>query len=339
MWRRILTSVFSAMGMCMLILDAKTALNGAAEGIDLCIRVVIPSLFPFFILSMLLTSTLHGASFKAFRPVGRLCGIPEGTESLLIIGFLGGYPVGAQNVAQAYRDGQLSKNTAERMLGFCNNAGPAFLFGIIGMKFPQWWYPWLLWAILILSALITAMLLPGKDAVCAAVPRAKPISLQIALRRSIRIMAEVCGWIIVFRILMHFLGRWILWLLPDVWQTVITGLLELTNGCCGLDQIQCIGLRFVSAAALLSFGGLCVSMQTVSACAPLALKTYYFAKVIQTGCAVVLAFFTQKLILPPTDQLTLPAVFTLLASVVLAFFAVICRESEKKSSIPQMIGV
>ena len=39
----------AALGMLVLILDSKTALAGAREGIDLCIRTVIPSLFPFFL--------------------------------------------------------------------------------------------------------------------------------------------------------------------------------------------------------------------------------------------------------------------------------------------------
>ena len=51
-------ALLSAIGMMMLILDSKTALQGAANGIELCFRTLIPSLYPFFVLSILLTSAL-----------------------------------------------------------------------------------------------------------------------------------------------------------------------------------------------------------------------------------------------------------------------------------------
>lgn len=339
MKRRIGTAVLAALGMLILILDAKSALSGAAEGITLCIQVVIPSLLPFFVLSMLLTSSLSGTSLSLLRPIGRLCGIPKGSESLLLTGFLGGYPVGAQNTAQSYRDGQLSRSSAERMLGFCNNAGPAFLFGIVAQKFSQWWIPWLLWGIHILSALIAALLLPGRDHSAVLIKKTQPLSAQSALKRSLRVMAEVCGWIILMRVVIAFIDRWFLWLLSAQWQVVIMGLLELSNGCCELELIECTGLRFIAAAGMISLGGLCVAMQTASAAAPLKLRSYFSGKMIQTVCSICLAFIAQKMLLPLEEQLTIPSVFAAVAPVVLAFFAVICRESEKNSSIPQMIGV
>ena len=99
--------------MLALILDGRTAIDGARQGIELCLRTVIPSLFPFFVLSILLTSSLLGSPLAVLRPLGRLFGMPDGAESLLIPAFLGGYPVGAQNVAAAFRSGQLTKPEAE----------------------------------------------------------------------------------------------------------------------------------------------------------------------------------------------------------------------------------
>ena len=114
--RRILPGVVAALGMLILILDTKTALWGATQGIDLCIRSVIPSLFPFFLLSGILVKSLMGAKLPLLRPVGRLLGIPKGAEALLISGFLGGYPVGAKCIRDAWNRGGISKQDAERML-------------------------------------------------------------------------------------------------------------------------------------------------------------------------------------------------------------------------------
>ena len=94
-------AIASALGMLVLILDAKTALSGAAAGVELCIRTVIPSLFPFFFLSVMLTATLVGRALPPLRWLGRLLRLPEGAECIYITGLLGGYPVGAQNIAVA----------------------------------------------------------------------------------------------------------------------------------------------------------------------------------------------------------------------------------------------
>ena len=62
--------------------------QGARQGVSLCAELILPSLFPFFVLSILLTSSLLGSRIPLLRPLGRLCGVPKGAESLLIPAFL-----------------------------------------------------------------------------------------------------------------------------------------------------------------------------------------------------------------------------------------------------------
>ena len=98
--------------MLIIILDTKTAMSGAIEGIQLCIWTVLPSLFPFFILSGIINSNLLGISIRPLRPLTKLCKIPKGGESLLLLGYFAGYPVGAQLITQEYYNGKLSAETA-----------------------------------------------------------------------------------------------------------------------------------------------------------------------------------------------------------------------------------
>jgi len=111
--KQLWTGILSAAGLLWMILDTKTAVSGAADGVMLCIRSVIPSLFPFLILSAIMNSVLIGADIPILNGLLRLCGIPKGAGSLLLLGLLGGYPVGAQAVANAYKRGQLSKESAK----------------------------------------------------------------------------------------------------------------------------------------------------------------------------------------------------------------------------------
>ena len=336
MRRRLWTGLLAGFGLIVLIIDAKTALLGATEGIDLCIKVVIPSLFPFFILSILLTSTLTGQNIRIFEPIGRFCGMPKGSESLLIVGLLGGYPTGAQAVSQAYSSGQIRKKDAVRLLGFCSNAGPAFLFGMAGAKFPSPVFAWALWGIHILSAIAIGALLPGKSRSNASINPPQPITLSSALERSIKIMASVCGWVLLFRVIIEFLDRWFLWLLPVWLKTIMIGILELSNGCCELELIEDVGLRFVACSGMLGLGGLCVAMQTVSVTKDLGVGMYFPGKVLQCLLSVFLS--AVFLVLTGVNSTaTMPALFV--SGGIFVIILLMVMKMQKKCSIISPLGV
>lgn len=289
MKNRVWTICLAAVGSLILILDSKTALYGASEGMELCLRTVIPTMLPFFVLSLLLTGSLAGTSIPLLRPLGKLCAIPKGGEVLFLVGILGGYPTGAQAVAHAYESGQLSRNAARRLLGFCSNAGPAFLFGMVATRFCRMRYAWILWAIHILGAVITGILLPGRQAGAISSRPSPVLTMQQALKKSVRILSEVCGWIVLCRVVVAFCERWFLWLFPKWAQLLFTGLIELANGCSLLGTIPDEGLRFVLASAMLSLGGFCVLLQTKSVVKSLGLGMYFPGKLMQTAVCVTLS--------------------------------------------------
>ena len=281
------TGIGASLGMFILILDGKTAIAGAQDGINLCIRSVIPSLFPYFLLSVLLTGAFPGINLPILRPIGKLFSLPEGTESLLICAFLGGYPSGAQCVGQAYRAGQLSKKDAQRLLAFCSNAGPAFLFGMAGRMFPDPWIPWGLWFLHIFSAYLVSLFFSGSDHTGKLEAR-NVVSVSDAMYSAVKTMALVCGWVILFRVVTSFLNRWLLWAFPTEIQVIISGLLELSNGCCSLSLIEDVRIRFLVCSGILAFGGLCVTMQTVSVTKGLSTKYYLAGKLLQTLFSLIL---------------------------------------------------
>lgn len=286
--RKTLWGIFAAAAMAVLILDGKTALQGAAAGITLCLEAVIPSLFPFIILSGLLTDAMFGTPLALLRPLGRWLSMPAGSESLLLCAFLGGYPSGAAAVGGAFRKGSLTRQEAERLLAFCSNAGPAFLFGMTARLFAPGWIPWVLWGIHILSAVAAGRLFPAAD--CAPVHlERRPFSPAALIRSSLGIMGSVCAWVVLFRIVMAFLERWFLWILPVAWRVAFTGALELTNGVCSLPLVEDPRMRMLLCSGMLAFGGLCVTMQTVSVTAGLSLRKYCLGKLVQTLVSILLS--------------------------------------------------
>ena len=337
--RKFTVGLLTSIGMLMLILDGKSAITGASDAIDLCLTALIPSLFPFFMLSNLLIGSLYGQTLPFLRPLTRLCKIPDGVESLFLIGLLGGYPVGAQNIATSYRHGHLNHTNAVRMLAFCNNAGPAFIFGILSAVFTQKSTCFLLWAVHIASAFFVGISLPGESPNEQTSPQSTEISVTDALSHSIKAMSLVCGWVIIMRIILTFMQRWFLWLFPIPMQVIISGFLELSNGCIYLTEVPSEGLRFMIASAMLAIGGVCVTLQTASVASSLSLASYIPGKILQCCFSIMLSCLLQFVF--PT-QLRFQNTSVVLASsgiILLIFLARNHRSWKKSSSIPTIIGV
>lgn len=320
-----------------MIFDSKTAISGATEGIRLCISTVIPSLFPFFLVSGVLISVMGFGNTSLFS----FLGVPKGADKLLLVGFLGGYPVGAQSVSQQVQTGNLSRQDAERLLAFCSNAGPAFLFGIGATIFGQAWICWLLWSIHVIAALAVACLLPRGHTESLAVCE-KPVStsLTAVMVQSVRSIALVCGWIVAFRTVITFATRWFLWLLPSNLQLLLVGLMELTNGCCDLQDISSLGLRMQLFSVFLGFGGLCVLLQTHSVIAGSGLtgRLYFPGKVAQATISYLLCLGVQ-MFLPEQMQYFPGVAQPLVAALLLAGCIFYFYKTAKNRSFSQRIGV
>ena len=261
------------LGMLVLILDSPTALAGASEGMTLCLRTLIPGLFPFFVLSGMLTAAM-----------------PRG--GLVLAGILGGYPVGARNAAETYRNGQLSKEEAEHMAVLCNCPGPAFIFGVAGQFFTPG-KTTLLWGIYLTSVAVLWLILPKSHRTTTG----KTVTLPEAMQSALKAMASVCGWVVLMRTVLAVLDRWVLWMLPGWGQALAAGLLELTNGMVMLGSVE-ENLRFVLAAGMLGFGGICVALQTMGVTQGLSLKLYFPGKVLQGCICTVLSALVVKMTLP-----------------------------------------
>lgn len=317
---------YAAAGLLILILDGRTALAGAYEGVELCLKTLVPTLFPFFFLSNILSSSLSRKRIKLLRPLGRLLRIPDGAEYILLTGLLGGYPVGAQCISNAYEAGTLSHQDARRMLAFCNNCGPAFVFGMAGALFPDPWTAWFLFGIHFICAGLVGFFLPGNAGKC--LPNPSSFSSPVrALQQSIRSIAGVCGWVILFKVLLSFMERWFLWYFAAELQIAVTGFFELSNGCVRLAAVKDPQLRFVLCAAFLGFGGLCVTMQTWFAAGNVDKRLYFPGKLLHSTLSMMLAC------------LVCGSIWFLLPAVLSVILVIFLRKTEKRCRNPQLLVV
>lgn len=116
--------------LCIFILRSPAeACSRAALALRLWFEKMIPSLFPFMILSGLIVRLDFGRllALPVYPFLGRLYQISKTMCTTLLMGFLFGFPLGAKTIAEEYSLGQLSKPQAQYLLSFCNNIGPVYL--------------------------------------------------------------------------------------------------------------------------------------------------------------------------------------------------------------------
>lgn len=291
------------------------------EGLRLSVSVLIPSLFPFFICVNLTSALgLTGVLARVFAPVMRRMFHVSGAGCTAVLcGAAGGYPSGAQCVAALYREGQLSRAEAEYLLLFCNNAGPAFLFGAVGTVLGIGMTGCLLlWGIHLLSALVIGLVNRPKEAPNAALPPVQRANASGAVVEAVRsagqAVLQITMFVAAFSVLARLLTMAAAHILPDGVCTVLTGMLELSGGIAALANLP-ITLRWKLALAsfFLGFGGLCVWMQTQAVLAPAGLSGcgMLLAKLAQGLLAALMTYFLAPL-LPETVTAsagTLPGAF------------------------------
>ena len=117
----------------LLIIKPEPCRTGVINGILLCGRVIIPSLFPFtmcvlFIDKSNILKRLEPLSFLT----NKLFGLSGELFSIMLLSLIGGYPIGAKLLNESVNAGKISQETARNMLNYCVNGGPAFIVAAVG---------------------------------------------------------------------------------------------------------------------------------------------------------------------------------------------------------------
>ncbi len=289
--------------LTVLVLQGGYAKQAAIEGLRLCGRVLIPSLFPFSVLVHLFLSLGYA------QDLGRLLGkgmvkvfsLPGACASALVLGLLGGYPIGSQAVAQLYSQGSVTRSQAQTLSAFTNNAGPGFILGVVGLGVlgsPA--LGMVLWLIHGLAA-ITAGILLARPCAVSVSPVAKPLESSLtaafpgAMARACGAMVQVCGFVVFFTILTTLFSTLgpvgqMLSRLPQGLKGSLWGILELSSGTVSLTGLR-QPLAFWLCAGLLGWGGLCVHSQALAFLLPAGLeaKTYLQGKALHALFSLLMA--------------------------------------------------
>lgn len=295
-----------------LILASDAAIISCRAALTLCMEVIVPSLFPFFVLSIALNKlglpSLLGRFLAPFA--ARLYGVSGAGASALFIGLTGGYPLGAKYIADMQSSGAVTVNEAERLLAFCNNSGPAFIVGAVGLGvFHSSHIGLFLYGVHVLSALLTGLFFRSRSSHEYSQPLLfQELSLSSALPEAVKqaldALLSVCGFVVFFTVLTGILDAGGLFSLLcgrlsslfhlelHFSRALLTGILELGSGAAAMRGLAPVPVNLSLAAFLLGWGGLSVHMQTAAVLAQSNVKgaLHFAGRLISASVAAVLAY-------------------------------------------------
>ncbi len=287
-------------------------LLASSESFSLWFSTVLPSLFPFMaacgILFRLGVAQFLGHFLQPImKPLFRLSGV---CAFPLVAGFLSGYPMGAKTTAMLYENNQISISEAQKILCFCNNAGPLFVIGTVGTGFfgsPTVGY-------VFLFSILGGAILTG---ICCRFFKSTPLPAQYhphidkqpfslilsdCVCDALLTVAQIGGYLVFFSVftkalelfgVFSFLAK--LFSFCQLSNTFLTGIcsgiLEMTNGTYQLSTaVEPFWLKGCFCIALLCFGGFSILGQTWSVCGklPISIVKYTFAKILHIIFAILL---------------------------------------------------
>lgn len=278
----------------MLLRFPETAGQGISDGIDICLGTLIPSLYPFMIVSSLIINlNITGIFEKLFsKATAFIFGLPGKCFSVILLSLIGGYPIGGKMTKELYEKGEISLSQSKRLLLFCVNPGPAFAISSVGFyMLGSKKIGVIIYTSLILTALIVGILsrftfeednIYAKRVYLDNKPKMSD-ALVKSLSSGSGSMLSVCAWVIAFSCICRLveispLGESIKFSLYCV--------LEVTNACLlsrGILPIPII-------TGLIAFGGLCTHFQIMPAVNAAKLKYKYFvtSRILSGGLAVII---------------------------------------------------
>lgn len=270
------------------------ASDSAAEGLKMCAGLIIPTLFPFFVATKLV-SELGFAQWlgRVLAPVcRRLFNVSGSGGTAFIIGVTAGYPMGASYIASLREKGEVSKTEAERLLIFCNNSGPSFIIGAAGIGvFSSSAIGFFLYTVHIIAAVVGGIIFAPNDTEKSEnlplelKPHGFAVSFTNAIKASVNACLSICGFIVAFSVLTGILEKTGVFSVAAkllsavfgmelIWsRAFFCGLLELGNGIGAMSGLGAEPLNLALAAFILGWGGVSVHFQTLSVLGKTDIKT------------------------------------------------------------------
>lgn len=245
--------------MLCLLLRAETTMAAASAACRLFVAAVLPGLFPYMVLSLMLTSRVKRMSLGM----------------LMLLGWGGGSPTGARLMRMCPA---LTKQQKTRLAVSTATMSPMFLLGTAGGWLGSAVAGWVLLGSVILGGWLTGLLAAAAHRASPAphqaddnAPHMLPLPFGTAVEYSARTMLLVCGTMAMLRVFAALMAE----LLPSAFILPLTTLLEVTTGAQAIAALPLpLAIKTALIAGATGFGGMAIILQN---------RALYEGKVLPLG--------------------------------------------------------
>ncbi|MCL2674069.1 MAG: hypothetical protein FWE92_01920, partial [Defluviitaleaceae bacterium] len=279
----------------LLILFPGDIVEAARTGLLLWFNNVLPALLPFIIGTNILAAVgFVGFLGKLLNPLMlSLFRLPGAGGFALATGMMSGYPMGAKTTATLVRDGHISPAQAWRLAALCNNAGPLFILGAVGVGLlSDVSVGYFIMLCHYAGAIVTGIVISrfvSRESVnpISGTPKTPPVKrpkllgeiLGSSVKNAMETIVVIGGYIILFAVIiraLEILGTFdvalalahpflvILGVDSALLPGTIVGMLEITNGALTLSQAGIFARTIAALTFVISFGGFSIHSQSAS---------------------------------------------------------------------------
>ena len=277
-------------------------------GLEVFVKNVFPSLFPFFIFSKILTglNCVEDFAYYLKKITSKLFNTPGISAYAFLMSIISGYPVGAKVASELYTNQQLTSEEVHRVITFTSTSGPLFIIGTVGVGMLGSFKCGIVILICHILASILNGLLYRKYML-----KSKPISIQYrnnfttpninkviseSVYNSVVSIAIVGAYIVIFYMLISLFNNLKLFM-PicmlfeklgfnyELVNSCLNGMVEITRGCLDISNLSLsLSLKTILCGAIISFGGLSVAFQGFSFLQSCNVKFGFYLKQKITHC-------------------------------------------------------
>lgn len=294
--------------IALMLKRADVAARCMREGLSLCARAVVPSLFPFMVLSELLVTGGAGEwlSIPLERHLGKRLGLSRAGCCAVLLGLLCGFPTGARCAILAYQKQAIDRSECERVLACSSIPSSAFLISTVGTTL---WknakFGILLYIVAILSAILSGFFIYAmqkrKDRANVQRPPSHPAKVHFeigmfptAIKNATVSTLLICAYVVFFCTLTGTVELVInRFAESKMIHAILSAALELSGGVDAAAKLQNRKIGAILTGAAVGWSGLSVHCQMLSLCdgQNVSTKPYLWAKLVQAITCTATTYF------------------------------------------------
>ena len=287
MKRKILNIIIIVLTLFILyqvIVKKSLVYDSVNYALNIWVKNLIPTLFPFFIISdILINYNFTSYIPKIFKNICKyLFNITDNMITILMLSIISGFPSNARNTRILYDKGLITSDEANHILIFSHFSNPLFILTTVSIFFLG---DKDIGIILLISHYLSNILLGilfrkyfnhtnNIENQNYTVESFGNIFIN-AIKKSIDTILLICGIVTTFMILSSIVNNFFNLELYN--SVLIKGIFEITIGIEGISHLNLsIVYKAVIASCFLAFGGFSVHMQVMSQIADTKIKYRYF---------------------------------------------------------------